>query len=331
MRFFVIGGAGYIGSHFVAESLRQGHSCVIYDNLSRGHRQAVPTEVPLVEGDMLDTKLLASTLKEHQPDAIFHYAALALVGESVQHPDLYYRNNVTGVISLLEAMVATDCQASLIFSSSCAVFGVPKKLPIAENDPKQPFSPYGRSKLMAEYVIEDYAQKFGFRAMALRYFNACGADVSGTIGEDHFPETHLIPNVLKAVMSGGAVTIYGKEYNTRDGTCVRDYIHVTDLAEVHIRAAAWLPKQRPGTFEAIHVGTGHGYSNLELVEAIQKNLGVAVNVEYGQPRPGDPASLYADNTKAKQLLDFEPHYSDLGTIIRSSWEWHTRHPKGYVS
>lgn len=329
MNFFIIGGAGYIGSHFVAEARRQGHHCVVYDDLSRGHAQSLPRDVILVKGDILDTMALKEALKKHSCDAIFHFAALALVGESVEHPDLYYRNNVTGVVSLVETMAALKMHVPLIFSSTCAVFGLPQKLPIAEDDPKNPISPYGRSKLMAEFVIEDYARKYQFPAMALRYFNACGADPDGGIGEDHQPETHLIPNILKAVKAGRPITIFGKDYNTRDGSCVRDYIHVTDLADAHIRAATWLVGQPGGTFEAVHVGTGHGFSNLEVVAAVRKVLGVDITVEYAPPRPGDPASLYADNGKAIKLMGFEPRHSELKEIIATAWRWHQEHPQGF--
>ena len=209
MKFFVIGGAGYIGSHFVAEALAQGHQCTVYDNLSTGHRASVPASVPFVEASILDAPPLKKALEAFQPDTILHYAALALVGESVAHPDLYYQNNVQGVANLLNTMIALPKKSSLIFSSSCAVFGNPEKVPVSEDDRKAPISPYGRTKLVAEFMIEDYARAFGFKAMALRYFNACGCHQEGSIGEDHRPETHLIPNVINAALTHKTLKVFG--------------------------------------------------------------------------------------------------------------------------
>ncbi len=329
MRFLVIGGAGYIGSHFVLESSRQGHECVVYDNLSRGHRSAVPKGIQLVEADLMDAKALHRTLKEKPFDAIFHFAALALVGESVTQPDLYYRNNTEGVRILLDVMREGFREAPLIFSSTCAVFGTPQKLPIAEDDPKNPISPYGRSKLMAEWLMEDYCRAYGLKAMALRYFNACGAEASGDCGEDHQPETHLIPNILRAVAANEKLTIFGQDFPTKDGTCVRDYIHVLDLADAHIKAALYLKKQSAGTFDAMHLGTGQGFSNLEIVEATSKVIGKKIGYTVGERRAGDPPALFADNRKAKSLIGFNPHRSNLETIITSATKWHQTHPEGY--
>lgn len=329
MRFLVIGGAGYIGSHFVLESGRQGHECVVYDSLSRGHRAAVPESIPLVEADIMDASALRRTLRETRFDAVFHFAALALVGESVSQPDLYYRNNTEGVRILLDVIREVQADLPLIFSSTCAVFGTPEKLPIAEDDAKNPISPYGRSKLMAEWLMEDYCRAYGLRGMALRYFNACGAEASGECGEDHQPETHLIPNILRAVAAGEQLTIFGKDFPTADGTCVRDYIHVLDLADAHIKAALYLLKQKGGTFDTMHLGTGRGFSNLEVVEASSKVIGRPISYKIGERRAGDPPALYADNRKAKKLIGFDPQRSNLETILTSAHRWHKKHPQGY--
>lgn len=330
MRFLVIGGAGYIGSHFVWEALRQGHSCVVYDNLSRGHRASVPREVKLIQADLLDKETLRTTLRDDHFDGIFHFAAFALVGESVQEPDLYYENNGEGVRCLLNAMRAEKSTAGLIFSSTCAIFGTPNKVPMVEHDPKLPISPYGRSKLVAEWLIEDACKAYGLRAMALRYFNACGADPSGEIGEDHQPETHLIPNVIASALSGKELSIFGNDFPTRDGTCVRDYIHVSDLADAHIKAAQHILSLKPGAFDVVNLGTGRGYSNLEIVQAVERVLGRKIPYKFADRRPGDPAELYADNTKAKQVLGFTSRHSDLETIISTALAWHRKHPKGFA-
>jgi UDP-glucose 4-epimerase len=330
MRFLVIGGAGYIGSHFVREALRQGHSCVVYDNLSRGHRASIPPLVKFIQADLLDKASLRKTLREDEFDGIFHFAAFALVGESVAEPDLYYENNGEGVRCLLNAMRAEKSTASLVFSSTCAIYGTPEKVPMVENDPKQPISPYGRSKLLAEWLIEDACRAYGLKAMALRYFNACGADPSGEIGEDHQPETHLIPNVILSALSGQELSIFGRDFPTRDGTCVRDYIHVSDLADAHIKASLHLQSLRPGAFDVVNLGTGRGYSNLEIVEAVERVLGYKIPYKFAERRPGDPAELYADNTKAKEVLTFVSRHSELDSIIRTSLVWHKNHPKGFA-
>lgn len=329
MRFLVIGGAGYIGSHFVAEAKRQGHDCTVFDNLSRGHRAAVDPSVPLLKASILDEEVLTDTLKSRDFDAIFHFAAYALVGESVTNPELYYENNVEGVRVLMEVMRKLRSTAALVFSSSCAVFGTPSKLPISEGDPKNPQSPYGRSKLINEYQIEDYCRAHGLKGMALRYFNACGADPDGRIGEDHQPESHLVPNILKAAIEGTPLTINGSDFKTRDGTCIRDYIHVTDLSDAHIKAAEYLKKAKPGTYEAIHLGTGNGYSNFEILNVASQLLNRPIPYTIGARRPGDPAELYADNRKAVELLGFRTRYSDLETILKTALAWHQKHPSGY--
>ena len=329
MNFLVIGGAGYIGSHFVREALRQNHHVTVMDNLSRGHRSSVAPTVPFIKADLLDQKALAKVLKDQKFEAIFHFAAFALVGESVSEPGLYYENNSEGVRILLDAMKHYQPKTAMIFSSSCAVFGVPENLPIAEGDAKNPISPYGRSKLVAEWMLEDFSKAYGLKTMALRYFNACGADPDGGIGEDHVPETHLIPNILLSALKKDAITIFGQDFPTRDGSCVRDYIHVTDLADAHIKAAEFLLKQKDGTFETLHLGTGEGYSNFEILQAAQKVVGQTIDYKLGPRRAGDPPELYADTRKMKGLLGFKPRYSELKSIIETAWEWHKTHPKGY--
>ena len=330
MKLFVIGGAGYIGSHFVAEAMSQGHQCMVFDNLSTGHRASVPAGVPFVEASILDLPSLSKALADFKPDAILHYAALALVGESVTHPDRYYQNNVQGVANILNTMVALKLGSSLIFSSSCAVFGNPEKVPVAEDDRKAPISPYGRTKLVAEFMIEDYARAFGFKAMALRYFNACGCHEQGTIGEDHKPETHLIPNVVSAGLTHRTLKVFGNTYPTKDGTCVRDYIHVTDLAIAHILAAQYLAGPKADAFTAVHLGTGTGYTNLEVITEVEKVLGKKITREFTPPREGDATALYADNRKAKELLGFTAKHSELNKIVRTALKWHEAHPAGYA-
>jgi len=331
MKFFVIGGAGYIGSHFVRVATDSGHDCVVYDNFCLGHRAALQPETTLIVGDLLASKDLSAALAAEAPDAVFHFAAFALVSESVIDPKRYYENNVEGVRTLLNVMKKLCPTTPLIFSSTCAVFGVPSRLPIAEDDPKAPFSPYGRSKLMAEYLIEDYVHAYQMKGMSLRYFNACGAHPSGEIGEDHQPETHLLPNIIKAAMSGGELQIFGSNFPTPDGTCLRDYIHVMDLAESHLEAAMYLLEKPAGTYDAIHLGTGQGYSNLEILRTVEEVLGQKLLFRFTKARAGDPPALFASTDKAKRLLGFTPKYSDLTSIISSALRWHQKNPLGYES
>jgi len=322
MRFFVTGGAGYIGSHFVWEAARQGHECLVYDSLERGHREAVPPGVALTVGNVLDGPALAASLRAFRPDVVLHYAAYAIVPESVQYPEKYFTNNVGGVESLIGAMVAAGTIVPLVFSSTCAVFGTPKTHPLTEDAPKNPESPYGASKLQAEGVIAKATATHGFAAMALRYFNACGADASGLVGEAHDPETHLIPNILRAVRAGDQVTIYGNDFPTADGTCVRDYIHVTDLAISHIQAAAYLRGLKgKGSFDTVLLGTGRGQSNMEILKAAAAVTGKQPDVVFGPRRPGDPAQLTCDPSKAARLLGFKALHSDVENIIATAWRW----------
>jgi UDP-glucose 4-epimerase len=332
MKFLVTGGAGYVGSHFVKVASEEGHSCLVYDSLERGHKQAITKGAELVVGNILDTKLLQSTIEKFKPDVLLHYAAYALVPESVKEPQMYFNNNVGGVASILTALENSSKHTPLVFSSTCAVFGTPKKLPMSEDDPKNPESPYGESKLQAEGLIKKHVEKLKVPSMAIRYFNACGAHPSGEIGEDHEPETHLIPNIFLAALAKKKVTLFGNDYPTKDGTCVRDYIHVMDLAVSHLRAAGFLTdKKTHPEFYTVHVGSGVGYSNLEVVKAVQRCLGDKIPLEYelAGRRPGDPAQLYADNSKAKKLLKFTPEFSSIDNIVQSAWNWHKKHPTGY--
>lgn len=323
MRALVIGGAGYVGSSLVRRYADNGWQWRVYDNLSRGHRGAIPDTVDFNEGDIRNTNHLQQVIESFRPEVIFHYAAYALVGESMKHPDLYYDNNTAGMHSLLMAMQNSGVNSALVFSSTCAVFGTPDALPMAEDDPKHPESPYGRSKWMCEQMIADYCQAYGMRAVALRYFNAAGADLDGAHGEDHVPETHLIPNLMTAARDNRPFTLFGNDFATKDGTCVRDYVHVLDLAQAHTLAATWLETAAPGTFMPLHLGTGNGYSNLEVLRAVEAVVGKAIKFSYGDRRPGDPAALYADASKVQRLLGWRPEYSNLDTICRSAWAWHS--------
>jgi len=331
MNFLVIGGAGYIGSHFVVEAIRQGHRCLVYDNLERGHRAAVHCDASIVVGDIHDEKELSRTIKDFSPDVILHYAAYALVPESVANPSLYYYNNVGGVISLVKAMRASSYKKAVVFSSSCAVYGTPEVLPVTTRLNKNPESPYGFSKLFAEQILEDSAAADGFSIMSLRYFNACGADATASIGEDHTPETHLIPNLIKAALNGEQVSIFGKDFETKDGTCIRDYIHVTDLAQSHILAAKFLLSARSkakGSY-CLNIGSGSGYSNLEMLKMVEEVLGINLKYQICPRRDGDATALYADINEAKELIGFEPVHSSLKNIVETAYRWHMSHPHGY--
>ncbi len=329
MRALVIGGAGYVGSALVRHGRSAGLNAVVFDNLSRGHRQALPQGVTIVEGDVRDAAALSLAMDLVKPDIVFHYAAYALVGESVALPTLYYDNNVCGMHSLLSVLCSQPKIPALVFSSTCAVFGTPERLPMAEDDAKHPQSPYGHSKAMCEQMIRDCCQAHGLRAMVLRYFNAAGADLDGAHGEDHVPETHLIPNILRAALSGSTFEFFGSDFATPDGTCIRDYIHVLDLADAHVKAAIWLLQAKSSTFEAVHLGSGRGYSNQEVLAVAEKVVGGPIAHRFGPRRPGDPAALFSATDKAKEMLHFQPRHSDLLTICQTAWSWHRSHPNGY--
>ena len=315
MNILVTGGSGYIGSVVVKRLLERGCEVTVFDDLVRGHRRNVPPEARLIVGDLRDAAAIRTAMEEVRPDAVMHFAAYALVGESMANPMMYFTNNVKGGVNLLEAMEAAGC-GRLIFSSSCATYGVPETLPIEETTPQNPTNPYGQSKLMFEHMAEWLAQTKGFKPTFLRYFNAAGA--VGELGEDHEPETHIIPNILKvAAGKKPFVEIYGDDYPTPDGTCIRDYVHLEDLASAHLLA---LEKEATGAF---NLGTGKGASVKELVEACRKVTGHPIPAKVLPRRPGDPPALYASGAKARRELGWTPTCSDIETIVRDAWAFHS--------
>jgi UDP-arabinose 4-epimerase len=315
---FVTGGAGYVGSHCCKAFAEAGWNVVVYDNLSRGWADFVQWG-PLVRGDILDAGHLARAMRDAKPDAVAHFAALAYVGESVERPADYYRTNTAGALNVLDAMRAADV-GRIVFSSTCATYGVPQRSPIDETHPQQPINPYGWSKLFTERMLADHDAAHGTRHVALRYFNAAGADPEGRLGERHEPETHVIPLAIRgAVQSGYRFTIHGTDYDTRDGTAVRDYIHVADLADAHLRALDHLC--RGGTSEAINLGTGRGTTVAEVADAVQAAAGRPLPRTHGPRRAGDPPALVADAGKAARLLGWVPRRSDIGTIVGDAWRW----------
>jgi UDP-glucose 4-epimerase len=330
MNVLVAGGAGYIGSHTVKRLIEAGHLPVIYDNLSRGHRSVVDVlKVPMIAADLNDSGSLVQALRDHKIETVMHFAAYAYVGESVEKPLMYYQNNVATTVNVLECMQQVGVE-KFVFSSTCAVYGDPDTVPITEEEKKKPVSPYGRSKLMVEEILHDVPlgwKKFKFAA--LRYFNASGAAMDGTLGEDHDPEPHLIPVVLQAALGlRPGVTVFGTDYPTPDGTCVRDYIHVDDLADAHIRAMEKLTEDKP---IIANLGTGKGFSVKQILSAAEKVTGKKIPVTYGARRPGDAIALYADPSRAKQLLGWEAKHTDPESIIRSAWNWFKNHPRGYAA
>lgn len=328
MNVLVAGGAGYIGSHTVKRLKQAGHSPVIYDNGVRGHKEVVDIlKVPAVMADLNDKATLTATLKKYQIDTVMHFAAYAYVGESVQEPLMYYQNNVATTVSVLQCMKDVGVKR-FVFSSTCATYGDPTVVPITEDEKKAPVSPYGRSKLMVEHILQDVVgsdKQFAFAA--LRYFNASGCSLDGTIGEDHDPETHLIPATIQAVLGlRPALTVFGTDYPTPDGTNVRDYIHVEDLADAHILA---MEKLNPGQSIFCNLGTGRGFSVKEIIKTVEKVTGKTVPVKWGERRAGDAIALWANPARAKQLLGWEAKHKDPETIIRSAWNWHSKNPRGY--
>jgi UDP-arabinose 4-epimerase len=314
-RIIVTGGAGFIGSHTAKLLGARGMEPVVYDNLCTGNRSAARWG-PFVHGDILDTVHLARTITQYKPLAVVHFAASAYVGESVEDPAKYYRNNVAGTLSLLDACRQSGVE-KVIFSSSCATYGVPAELPIREHTPQDPINPYGKTKLIAEHMLRDYAAAFGIRYVALRYFNACGADPEGELGECHNPETHLIPRALLAAAGRTPwLEVFGDDYETADGTCIRDYVHVADLAQAHLLAFDHLA--RGGENIAVNLGTGRGSSILQILEAIGRVTGRQVPIRIFPRRAGDPPALYADPALADRVLGFSPKYSDLDTIVRTA-------------
>ncbi|HEX4053371.1 MAG TPA: UDP-glucose 4-epimerase GalE [Tepidisphaeraceae bacterium] len=330
MNVLVAGGAGYIGSHTVKRLKEAGHSPVVYDNLSRGHQEVIDIlKVPGIVADLNDKPRLLEAMRKHRIDTVMHFAAYAYVGESVEHPLMYYHNNVSTTIGVLEAMKEASIER-FVFSSSCATYGNPDRVPITEDEKKAPVSPYGRSKLMVEQILSDAHlgnRKFNFAS--LRYFNASGCAMDGSLGEDHDPETHLIPVILRAIAGNRpGITVFGTDYPTPDGTNVRDYIHVDDLADAHIRAMERLKDSDP---IFCNLGTGRGFSVKEIIANAEKVTGKKAPVSYGPRRAGDAIALWADPSRAKKLLDWEAKYKDPQTIIRSAWNWFSKHPKGYAT
>jgi UDP-glucose-4-epimerase GalE len=319
MRVLVTGGAGYLGSHTCKALAAAGHQPIVYDNLSRGHRSLVRWG-PLEVGDLGDGARLREVIVRHRPDGIIHFAALAYVGESVADPALYYRNNVCGSLSLFETMRENGPNL-IVFSSSCATYGPPKVVPIPEDHPQSPINPYGASKLMVEHMLRDHAAAYGWRWMSLRYFNAAGADPDGEIGELHDPETHAVPlAVLAALGRVPSFQVYGTDYPTADGSAVRDYVHVSDLAAAHIAALVHL--SNGGHSMAANLGTGIGTSVLELVEAVGQVAGRRVPITRSARRSGDPDVLVADARRARDVLGWQPRYTNIKDIVATAWNWH---------
>jgi UDP-glucose 4-epimerase len=325
MAILVTGGAGYIGS-VTAELLRaRGEQIVVLDDLARGHRGALDPSVPFYEGKVGDRDLLARIAAEHSIESCVHFAALAYVGESVLEPAKYFENNVEQGIIFLGHLLNAGVRR-VVFSSTCASYGEPKQMPISEDCPQWPVNPYGWSKLFVERLLDSYDRAYGMKFVALRYFNAAGA--TDRLGEHHEPESHLIPNVLAAAAGDApVVTVFGDKYPTPDGTAIRDYVHVSDLADAHVRALEYL--RRGGNSEFLNLGTGHGYSVLEVIEAARQATGRKIATRMEPPRAGDPPRLVAAAAKAKKILGWEPVKSDLRSIISSAWEWRQRHPRGY--
>jgi len=321
MKILVVGGAGYIGSVCAELLLDQGHGVTIFDNLSEGHRRALDPRAEFVEGDLVDRQLIEKTLAKQQPDAVMHFAANALVGESMQNPSKYFRNNIANGLNLLDAMITAGVE-KIIFSSTCAIFGPPERVPIDETMTPRPINPYGESKLAFEKILRWYGEIHGLKFVSLRYFNAAGA--SAKFGEDHRVETHLIPNVLKVALGQKpTVEIFGTDYETPDGTCIRDYIHIVDLARAHILAL----NATKGDF--YNLGTGGGASVRDVIDSCRKITGRNIDIVEKPRRPGDPPRLIASSEKIKRELGWQPQFQSLDAIIESAWKWHQKFPRGY--
>ena len=321
MKIFVTGGAGYIGSICVEELLNAHHQVFVIDNLSEGHRQAVDDRAGFVEGDLADRPLLFNTLEQIRPDAVMHFGANALVPESMTNPSKYFRNNVANGINLLEACVQAGV-SKFVFSSTCAIFGTPKKVPISEDQPKEPINPYGESKLMFEKILQWYERQHGLQYVCLRYFNAAGA--TRKFGEHHWQETHLIPNVLKVALNQKShVEVFGTDYPTPDGTCIRDYIHIVDLAQAHLLAL------KCDKSDVFNLGSGDGYSVRQVIDTARKVTGHKIPIVETPRRPGDPPKLVADSAKIRKVLGWNPRFDSMEAIIDSAWQWHRLHAKGY--
>jgi UDP-glucose-4-epimerase GalE len=325
MRILVTGGAGYIGSHAVRLFLTRGHDVWVYDNLGVGHRAAVPAD-RLVVGDLNEIPRLDQLLVERRVEAVVHFAAFTYVGVSVRDPGAYYQNNLVNTLNLMECLRRHKVWR-FVFSSTAATYGVPQQVPITEDEPQQPINPYGSGKLAVEWALADYAAAYGWGYAALRYFNAAGASPDAAIGEDHDPETHLIPLVLQTALGQRPhIEVFGTDYPTPDGTCIRDYIHVEDLAEAHLLA---LERLEPGKGLRYNVGTGTGYSVREVIRTAEEVTGKKIPVKEGPRRPGDPPALVASSEKLQRELGWRPRYAELRRIVETAWNWHKSHPKGY--
>jgi UDP-glucose-4-epimerase GalE len=321
----VTGGAGYIGSH-AAKALREaGYEVVLYDNLSAGHREAALGS-PLIEGDIRDVDAVRRAIRDCGASAVMHFAAWLSVGDSVRDPSGYYRNNVGGTLATLEAMVAENCR-QFVFSSTCAVYGEPSEIPLRETHPTAPINPYGQTKLAVEQALPHFERAYGLRSIRLRYFNAAGADPGGQLGEDHTPEIHAIPRALDAARGGPPFEIFGEDYDTPDGTCLRDYVHVSDLADAHVRALHALRGGSPSA--TYNVGTERPTSVREVIAAVERVTGRRVPSRAAPRRPGDPAVLYASAERVRRDLGWAPQRPDLETIVRDAWGWHSSHPHGF--
>lgn len=321
MAILICGGAGYIGSHINKMLTKQGYETLVYDNLVYGHREAVKWGT-FIEGDLESEYMLEKVFRHNKIEAVFHFAAYAYVGESVKHPEKYYFNNVANTLKLLQCMKKHGCE-KIIFSSTCATYGKPERMPITEDMPQNPINPYGATKLMVERIFKDYEKAYGLQFVVLRYFNAAGADPDGEIGESHSPETHLIPLVLD--VAGGQwpyIKVFGTDYDTPDGSCVRDYIHVADLAAAHLQALRHLEKG--GKSDFFNLGNERGTSVLEVIEVAKKVTGKEIQVMLADRRPGDPAKLVGSSQKAKTILGWEPVYGDIERIVEHAWKWHEK-------
>lgn len=329
MAILVLGGAGYIGSHMVDRLIEKGdEEVVVVDNLVTGHRQAVHKKARFYEGDIADKDFMRKVFSENpEIDAIIHFAAFSLVAESVAEPLKYFDNNTAGMISLLEVMREFDVK-KIVFSSTAATYGIPEEVPILETTPQNPINPYGESKLMMEIIMKWTDQAYGIKFVALRYFNVAGAKPDGSIGEDHGPETHLLPIVLQVAQGKrDKLMIFGDDYQTPDGTNVRDYVHPFDLADAHLLAVDYLRSGKPST--AFNLGSSTGFSNLQIVEAARRVTGAAIPMEIAERRPGDPDTLVASSQKAREVLGWKPVFDDIDKIIETAWAWHSSHPNGY--
>ena len=327
MKVLVVGGAGYIGSHCVRQLEAAGHQPVVLDNLVFGHRAAVAAHIPFIEADLGDRPRVAAILKEHGIELVMHFAAFAYVGESVQDPLKYYDNNLCRTVSLLQAMRDAGVM-KFVFSSTCASYGIPERMPMTEDLPQRPINPYGQTKLDVENMLKSCATAYGLSSASFRYFNAAGAASDGSIGEDHHPETHLIPLAIWAAQGRGQeLVVFGDDYDTPDGTCLRDYIHIDDLSRAHI--AVFDKLATPGSCLFYNLGTGKPASVLEIIQAVEQVTGLKVPYRVGPRRAGDPPALYADSSLAQRELGWTPQFTSIRDIIATAWEWHRGHPEGF--